>query len=634
MPSTTTRRRFLAGVAASCTAVGAGTAVTGATRSTRLTPTTNTQQSALPETIRDAVERALDEYDADGATVSVVAHGETVLSEGFGHSYLNSDAPVEPDTTLFRIGSVSKVAPFVAAMRLVDTGDVDPHAPVDEVLDSVSIPDQDAYDEPITLAHLATHTTGFEQRYPGQVATTPDAIRPLPDVLEANDPDQIHEPGTVPLYTNYNAGLTGQLVADIVRTEFADAIEQVVFDPLGMNGSTFDPLPAELVGGRTDAASQVNWYSEMPPASGMSATATDMAALLHVLLGTGTGDTGQFLSAEAVEDLHKQWYTPHEQLAGISFGMERQRRDGTLVVGHQGGVPDFSTDLRYLPTEDVGLFVSVHGTEANDARSVISEAFLDHVAPVQAHEPSDGGQPTRADSVTGRYRSLHVTDTSSFEKTLYGITRPTTVVRIADDGTLVTDRRGETHRWIETDPFVFRRSDGADTLVFKPSAEGTTHLFQASDPWSPRAVVPWYEQGRIHGPLALLSGVLVLSGVVGWPLAAGWRRYQNAESPPQTLSRWRWVAGITAVLLFSFAVISLYGVTERWLYEPPPGFDLLFALPGIAAILSIATAGAVLRSWHHQQWSLSTRVHLTLVATGLVTLCSLCWYWNLLQIPL
>ncbi|MGQ4555460.1 serine hydrolase [Halobellus sp. GM3] len=634
MPSTTTRRRFLAGLATTCGVAGAGTAMTGPATAAEEPPHARDQRPELGATVREAIDRAMGEYDADGATVAVVADGEAVLTEGFGHAYRNPEAPVESDRTLFRVGSVSKVIPFVAAMGLVDAGEIDPHGPVAERLESVSVPDADAYDAPVTLAHLATHTAGFEQRFPGQVAVDPEAIRPLPEALRANDPARVQPPGDRPLYTNYNAGLAGQLVADVLGTDFASAADRLVFDPLGMDESTFEPLPTGLVGGRTDAAAEVGWYSEMSPASGMSATAADMAKLLRALAGDGAAGDGRILSPEAVAELHRQWHTPHERLAGAAFGMERQRRDGTLVVGHHGGVPDFSTDLRILPEGGLGLFVSAHGAEADEVQAAATDAFLRHAAPVSEPEATRGRRPTRADSLTGRYRSRLVTDTESFEKALYGITRPATSVRIAGDGTLLTERAGTVHRWVETDPLVFRRADGADTLVVETTERGERYLFFASDPRSPLESVPWYAQGRFHGPLGLLSGVLSLSGAIGWPLAAGRRRYRDEGSPDEALTRWRWVAGATAVLLLSFGFIGLYGVTERWLYSPPPGFDLLFSLPGVAAALSVAAAGAVLDSWYRGRWRLRARAHLTLVTAGTAVLCGLCWFWNLLAVPL
>jgi len=625
VPSTTTRRGFLA--ASGAAAAGSMLAGDAAARSKR---TERERQSSLADAVVNAVEQALSASGADGATLAVIENGEISVTEGFGHAYRNPEAPLDPDETLFRIASVSKAVTFTAAMGLVDRGALDPDSPIADALDSVSVPDGDAYDDPVTLAQLATHTAGFETRAPGQVAVDSDDIRSLPESLRANDPNRIAPPGERALYTNYNAGLAGQAVADTLGTEFASAIERLVFEPLGMDASTFEPLPPALVGGDDEAAATVNWFSEMAPASGMSATAADMARFVCALAGDGTAEDGRALPPEAVTALHRQWYTPDERLAGASFGMERQRRAGTLVVGHGGSVPRFSTDLRLVPGTGSGLFVSVHGAEANEVQGAATKAFLEQVAPVSPVEPSADDQLARAEELTGRYKSRIVTDTASFEKVLYGATRAATTVSV-EDGTLVTDDGRETHRWVEVEPLVFRRADGADTLLFEQSG-GETYIYRATDPRRPLKRVPWYGQSRHHAKLALVAGVAVLSGAVGWPAAAGWRRFRGGDAPVQSLTRTRWMAGGGVAVLFLFTLVALFGFANRWLYRPPPRFDLLFVLPLVAAALSLATLALAGRAWHAGEWSRGTRAHSTLVAVGLAALCWLCWYWNLLQL--
>ncbi|MUV59717.1 serine hydrolase [Halobacterium sp. CBA1126] len=485
MPSTTTRRGFVAGVAAGSAAlVGTGSAATarGSTRP-------RAGQSSLATVVSDALREAMAEYDADGATVGVVADGEPVLTEGVGHAYRNPDAPVDPEETLFRVGSVSKVPTFVAAMRLVDEGAVAPDDPVAPRLDSVTVP---GGGEPITLAHLATHTSGFEQRYVGQVATSIEDVRPLPAVLEANHPARVNPPGELPLYTNYNAGLAGQFVADVHGTDFETAVADLVFDRLGMTDSTFDPLPAALVGGRDDAADDVSWYSGMAPASGLSATAADAVALLQALATDGATPAGRVLSPAATAALRDQWHTPHDALAGIAFGMKRQRRGDTLVVGHQGSVRDFRTDFRLVPDDGAGLFVSVHGADANDVQAAVTDAFLEAVAPVEAPETAGDGGLDAASAVTGEYKPVMATDAASHEKLLYHLLASETTLRTTADGRLETVRGGTTHRWTAVSPRVFRRSDGADALVVESRADGGRYAFYASDPWSPLEAVPWH----------------------------------------------------------------------------------------------------------------------------------------------
>lgn len=589
------------------------------------------QSIDVASVVQDAIAEALQKHDVDGVTVAVVANSDVILQTGFGHAYLNPDVPVEPATTLFRIGSVSKVFSYVAALRLIDEGHIDPRSPVRNALESASLPDETS-DVPVTLAQLATHTSGFGESSAGQFRQSPDVLRSLPAALSANDPEQIHQPGTVPMYTNYNAGLTGQLVADIHGTDFADAMQDLVFDPLGMPGSTFDPLPSALVGGRDDAAEKMNWFSEMKPASGMAATACDMARFLQAITGDGTLGGTQVLSPPTVDALHRQWDTPHHRLAGASFGMERQRRDGTLVVGHEGAVPDFATNLLVAPESGTGLFVSVHGDAAGTVRDSVSEAFLDHVAPVSEPSALDG-TPRRASELPGTYRETIVEDSTSFEKALAPIKGGTLSVRITKSGHLVTERMGSAHRWVEVAPLVFRRMDGADTLVFTETSDGELSLFRATSPRIAFEKVPWYGQSSLHGKLVIASGLVVLSGAVGWPVAAGWRYFQDGQSPTQTVRRTRWSVGGSVLALTMFGLLAVAGLIAGWLYVRPQWFSIVFALPLVGAGLTLVAAGFLGRAWREGQHSRLVRVHLTAVVTGLAILYGILWYWNLLRVP-
>src|SRR5260221_14047054 len=44
-----------------------------------------------------------------GATISIIKDGKIVLAEGYGFSDVRARHPVDPDFTLFRIGSISKL---------------------------------------------------------------------------------------------------------------------------------------------------------------------------------------------------------------------------------------------------------------------------------------------------------------------------------------------------------------------------------------------------------------------------------------------------------------------------------------------------------------------------------------------
>jgi len=109
-----------------------------------------------------------------GAAVAVVKDGELFFSKGYGYADVEHGVTVDPQTTLFRIASITKLFTWTAVMQLVEQGRLDLNADIDTYLDfriPATLGDEDEEDDedarplaPITLAHLLTHTAGFEDR--------------------------------------------------------------------------------------------------------------------------------------------------------------------------------------------------------------------------------------------------------------------------------------------------------------------------------------------------------------------------------------------------------------------------------------------------------------------------------------
>ena len=69
-----------------------------------------------------AVRIGMDETHVAGAAVSVVQDGRLVLNKGYGFASLYPPRPVDPDITLFRIGSITKTFTWILLMRAVEAG--------------------------------------------------------------------------------------------------------------------------------------------------------------------------------------------------------------------------------------------------------------------------------------------------------------------------------------------------------------------------------------------------------------------------------------------------------------------------------------------------------------------------------
>jgi CubicO group peptidase (beta-lactamase class C family) len=102
---------------------------------------------------------ALKEFNTAGGVVAVVKDGEVFFAKGYGYSDWEARAPVDPETTLFRIGSVSKLFVWTSVMQMVEEGLLDLDTDINEYLDFEIPP---TFEEPVTLADIMGHAAGFE----------------------------------------------------------------------------------------------------------------------------------------------------------------------------------------------------------------------------------------------------------------------------------------------------------------------------------------------------------------------------------------------------------------------------------------------------------------------------------------
>src|SRR5690625_495034 len=62
---------------------------------------------------------AMRRSDIAGGVVVVVRDGKVLFASGYGYANVADQTPVSPKTTLFRIGSISKLFTWTAVMQLV-----------------------------------------------------------------------------------------------------------------------------------------------------------------------------------------------------------------------------------------------------------------------------------------------------------------------------------------------------------------------------------------------------------------------------------------------------------------------------------------------------------------------------------
>ena len=129
-------------------------------------------------------------------------------------------------------------------MQLEEQGKLNLDTDVNHYLDFQIRP---AFNKPITLRNLMTHTGGFEETANDIILTDPKQAVSLRDYLINNQPMRIFPPGEIPAYSNYGVGLASYIVQRASGEPFEQYVQEHIFTPLGMTHSSFyQPLQKSL----------------------------------------------------------------------------------------------------------------------------------------------------------------------------------------------------------------------------------------------------------------------------------------------------------------------------------------------------------------------------------------------------
>jgi CubicO group peptidase (beta-lactamase class C family) len=584
------------------------------------------------------VNAQLEARNIPGAVVTVVQGGEIVFARGYGWADAGAREPVDPDTTLFRIGSVSKLFTYTAAMQLAEEGLLDLEADVTTYLPELEIPA--TYDEPIRVWHLMTHTAGFEEHADELFAREAEAMRPLHEILAEQLPARVRPPGELAAYSNHGVGLLGLVIERVSGQSWEAYVEESIMTPLAMDGSTpRQPVPDAL------AANLSNGYRPVPgspdaqpfsfvplgPAGGISATGTDMARFMIAHLQDGRLEEARILEEDTARRMHDRRFGHDPRLPGMAHGFYEGVIDGQPTLGHDGGMPNFITRLLLLPERDIGLFVSYNSAGGALAQETLARAFVERYAPGEPPEPSDY-EPSRAERrrATGTYLTTRRVQTGPAKVALL----IQSVDVQADEGRLHVTSLMQPPMVLEPVEAGLWRDVETGAPWATEVRDGRSMLYAGDVPVMAFEGARWHQRPGLHYVLLGVSLLLLLSALVMAPF--GWVLHRRlADRPPRLARTGRALLQVTSLLLAAFFVtmaVTLANI-QNVLFGDTALLDALAVLLPVAAILSVVSAVLVVLAWLRGSWSMAGRIHATLVALAALVLVGELLYFNLMTLP-
>jgi CubicO group peptidase (beta-lactamase class C family) len=569
-----------------------------------------------------------------GAIVTVVRDTTVLFAKGYGFADVAKRQPVDPDKTLFRIGSISKTFTWTAVMQLVEQGKLDLDRDVNEYLD-FKIPA--TFPEPITLRHILSHTPGFEEDGRDLFTDDPAKVKTMKEWLPAHMPGRVRAPGTFSSYSNWATAVAGYIVERVSGLSYDDFIEQRQFQPLGMvNASSRQPLPAALVPQMSQGYSwkegryvpeKFEIVTGAAPAGSFSVSARDMGTWMIAHLNQGVY-RGQRILAESTSLRMQSRLQGHDpRIPGFAHGFYEQSTVGPRTIGHGGDTQYFHSSMNLLPGEKVGFFVSFN-TSTGGALSF--KPFADDVRAHYYPDPLPVITANAADAAAnarfaGEY-ALNRMSYTTFQKAL--ALAGTIKVAATDSGALIASTPFGPMRLIRVDSLLFRDEVSHDLVAFRQDEQGRiTHGFLSM---APMMVMEKLDGTRAPGfhLIVLGLGIVTMLGIVGAAVVRYFgRRTSGRPAPEPLITRGRQLMLLTAVLIVAF-LASVAGLAsdpiKHILGNEIGSLRASLTLPVVALLATLGAVGVAAMQWMRGAGSTAHRVRHTLA----VVVC-LAFFWSL-----
>lgn len=314
------------------------------------------------------------------ALVIGLTQGGRRAVQGFGRLSATNTAP--PDAqTLFEIGSVTKVFTAITLARL----ELEGKARLTNTVRSL-LPEKVALAEaldPVTLLHLATHTSGLP-RLPGNLDTSEANLanpyakyraEELYQFLAGVKPN--NPPGKLADYSNLGFALLGHLLTLKAETGYEELVRGTLLEPLGMTNTVIrlsDAQRTRLATGHSPKGEPVaNWdFDVVAPAGAFRSDANDLLTFIEANLASAETPVGRSLAL--ARQLHKTG-----EAGELPLGWQREvSLQGALeIYWHNGGTGGYVSFLAFNRARQIGVVVLASSGDAMAGRFDVDKIGLD-----------------------------------------------------------------------------------------------------------------------------------------------------------------------------------------------------------------------------------------------------------------
>jgi serine beta-lactamase-like protein LACTB, mitochondrial len=317
------------------------------------TPETSQQQKI--RTAKRLAKKFLRQEGIPGMAISVSQNGELIWSEGFGYSQLQPETKIQPDSTQFRIASISKSITAFALAKMAEDKTIN----LDESIYTY-LPDYPKQSYDFTVRQLGGNIAGIRHYKDNEFSLNKKMTITEGLDLFKND-SLLFEPATQFNYTSLGYVLLSEVMQKAAEVPFEDYLRERVLTPLNMQNTTVDAsdviIPKRTLFYRSTFTKKpivtVPVANEFKVAGGgFLSTSEDIVKFGNEIINP------TIITKEALSEVVTSQKLKNGNITGygIGFSVETTKK-GTPKYYHTGGGVGASTILMVFPAEGIVITV-------------------------------------------------------------------------------------------------------------------------------------------------------------------------------------------------------------------------------------------------------------------------------------
>ena len=350
----------------------------GYTRETFAGRTAHTLDAARLQQVSDFVEQMRKDFEVPGVAIGIVQDGKVVMSRGFGVRELGKPDKVDGDTR-FMIASNTKGLTTLMLAKLVDAGKLDWNARAKDVYPTFKLGDAATTDK-VLVKHLICACTGvprqdMEWLFEGEKQTPETVMATLGTMQPTSGFGELFQ------YSNPMAAAAGYIGGQVaypgsgLGAGYDQAMQALVFDPLGMRNTTFDYAKAQT--GNFSAPHGYDIKHEVQvmgmglndtivasrPAGAAWSTVNDLLKYVQMEIDHGTLPDGTRYIGEAALLQRREPQIATGVDRNYAMALEVNKSDGVTVIDHGGDMGGFHSNMMWWPDQKVGAVILTNADE-------------------------------------------------------------------------------------------------------------------------------------------------------------------------------------------------------------------------------------------------------------------------------